>query len=107
MFVPRHRIKRFVFCRLLTLYQLLLGILHGIEVKLALIAAGKGPEMAAGKMIRVAVDCETLKLAMALTGLSDPTELVEFALGLLTAPDPSADFARQSRGSLPGFDLDV
>ncbi len=99
--------QRLLFCRLLTFYQLLLGILHGIEVKLARIAAGKGPEMAADKITRVAVDRETLQLAMARAGLSDPTELVEFAPGLLTAPDPSADFARQSRGSLPGFDLDV
>jgi hypothetical protein len=77
------------------------------KVKRFRIAPRKGLEMAASKVTQVAVDREILKLAMALTGLSDPTELVEFALGLLTAPDPSADFARKSRGTLPGFDLDV
>jgi hypothetical protein len=71
------------------------------------IAPKKGQEMAASKVTQVAVDHETLELAMALTGIEDPTELVEFALRLLTAPDPAAAFARKSRGSLPGFDLDV
>jgi len=41
------------------------------------------------------------------TGIDDPAELVAFAIGLLLAPDPSADFARATRGSMPGFDLDI
>lgn len=77
------------------------------KAKRVRIAPKKGQEIAASKITQVAVDIETLRLAMALTGLSDPAELVEFALSLLTAPDPSAAFSRQSRGSLPGFDLDV
>lgn len=44
---------------------------------------------------------------MALTGIEDAAELVELALRLMTASYPSAAFARKSRGSLPGFDLDV
>ena len=77
------------------------------KVKRLRIGPRKGQEMAANKVTQVAVDREMLKLAMALTGIEDPTELVEFAMGLLTAPDPAAAFSRKSRGSLPGFDLDV
>lgn len=55
----------------------------------------------------VAVDPETLKLATERTGINDPVELVKFALRLLVDADPSADFARASRGTMPGFNLDV
>lgn len=63
--------------------------------------------MIAKKVTSVEVDQEALHLAMERTGIDDPAELVAFALGLLLAPDPSADFARSTRGSMPGFDLDI
>nr|WP_294517144.1 hypothetical protein [uncultured Rhodopila sp.] len=59
------------------------------------------------KVTSVTVDREALHLAMERTGIDDPAELVAFAVGLLLAPDPSADFARATRGSMPGFDLDI
>jgi hypothetical protein len=58
-------------------------------------------------VINVPVNKYLLRLAMARTGIEDSGELVLFALRLLTDPDPSDDFIREMRGSLPGFDLDV
>nr|WP_294517137.1 hypothetical protein [uncultured Rhodopila sp.] len=65
------------------------------------------PDVIAKKVTSVEVDQEALHLAMERTGIDDPAELVAFAVGLLLAPDPSADFARAARGSMPGFDLDI
>jgi hypothetical protein len=65
------------------------------------------PDVIAKKVTSVEVDQETLHLAMERTGIDDPAELVAFAISLLLAPDPSADFARATRGSMPGFDLDI
>jgi hypothetical protein len=65
------------------------------------------PDVIAKKVTSVEVDCDALHLAMERTGIDDPAELVAFAVGLLLAPDPSADFARATRGSMPGFDLDI
>ena len=55
----------------------------------------------------VPVNLDTLKLATQRTGINDAAELVEFALRLLTSADPSADFARERRETMPGFDLDT
>ena len=55
----------------------------------------------------VLVNDGVLQSAMHRTGMQDATALVEFALGLLTEHDPSADIARAARGSLPGFDLPI
>jgi hypothetical protein len=60
-----------------------------------------------GRSVTVKLRADTLTLAMERSGFADPAELVEFALRLLIAPDPSADFARASRGSLPDFDLTI
>lgn len=74
----------------------------------ASISAGLRHEDAAeGKIVSVLADRDTLKLAMERTGIEDPAKLVDFSLRLLTEPDPSAEFAREMRGSLSGFDLDV
>ena len=63
--------------------------------------------MTGKEVTRVAVDRETLRLAVKRTGIQNPVELVEFALRLLVAADPSASFAQAMRGHLPGLDLDV
>jgi hypothetical protein len=60
-----------------------------------------------GTTASVPVDRDTLKRAVERTGIADPTELVDFALRLLSEADPSADFARRARGTLPDLDLDV
>jgi len=59
------------------------------------------------EFIDVPVNKYLLRLAMARTGIEDYGELVVFALRMLTDPDPYEDVARELRGSLPGFDLDV
>lgn len=65
------------------------------------------PDVTAKKVTQVAVDREALKFAMERSGIDDPVKLVNFALRPLTSPDHSAAFARETRGSIPGFDLDI
>ncbi len=58
-------------------------------------------------LVPVKVRDDTLALAMERSGFDDPAALVEFSLRLLIEPDPSAEFARASRGSLSDFDLRI
>jgi len=57
--------------------------------------------------ISVPVGRALLHLAAERTGIADAASLVDFALRLLTGPDPSAEYARQMRGTLPDLDLDI
>ncbi len=68
--------------------------------------AAKSHRKLAG-LVPVKVRADTLDLAMERSGFDDPAALVEFSLRLLIASDPSAAFARASRGSLPEFDLNL
>lgn len=54
----------------------------------------------------VPVDTELLKSAGEVTGITDPVELVRFALSLLLQPDLSGDVMREERGAAPGFEMD-
>ena len=54
----------------------------------------------------VPVDTKLLKSAGEITGITDPTELVRFALSMLLQSDPSGDVMREERGAAPGFEMD-
>lgn len=64
------------------------------------------PEKPLERAGAVPVDPELLKSAGEVTGITDPAELVRFALSLLLQPDPSGDVMREERGAAPGFELD-
>lgn len=66
-----------------------------------------GAGVAGDGNVPVIVDRALLRLAVERTGIADAAALVEFALRLLTEPDPSAEFAEQTRGTLPDLDLDI
>jgi len=57
--------------------------------------------------VDVPVNRRLLLRAAGNTGVENPAELVDVALQLLVQPDPSKEFARSKRGTMPDLEIDI